>query len=109
MSIRFDGTYMGDRNELNIDGQLAPALPLNRLVAKIPLLGRLLTGSQDALVVADFKLKGPTDNPDVHVRPLSVITPGLLKDVWRGMTSGGDAKKPAAPLVSPSVPAERKD
>jgi hypothetical protein len=98
MGIRLNGTYNRDSHELNIDGQLAPALPFNRLVGKIPLLGTLLTGSQEGVVVADFKLKGNADSPDISVRPLSVLTPGLLKDLWHGLTGGG-AKAPPKPNV----------
>ncbi len=91
MSLRLDGTYTQATKELNFDGKMAPGIPLNRLVAKIPLLGTLLTGSQDGVVVADFRLKGTAAKPDINVRPLSVITPGLLKDFWRGVT-GSDKK-----------------
>lgn len=98
MSLRLDGSYDTDAKELNFDGKMAPGIPLNRLVGKIPLLGRLLTGSQDGLVVADFKLKGSTADPQINVRPLSVITPGLLKDAWRGLT-GPDDDKPKPKVI----------
>lgn len=91
MSLRLDGSYGRATKELNFDGKMAPAIPLNRLVAKIPVLGTILTGSQDGVVVADFRLKGTAEKPDINVRPLSVITPGLLKDFWRGLT-GSDKK-----------------
>lgn len=94
MSLRLDGSYDRTSKQLDIDGKMAPAIPLNRLVGKIPLLGTLLTGSQDGVVVADFRLKGSTEKPQINVRPLSVITPGLLKDFWRGITGGSDKPKP---------------
>jgi hypothetical protein len=97
MSLRLDGSYTRATKMLNIDGKMAPAIPLNRLVAKIPLLGTVLTGSQDGVVVADFKLKGPTSDPEINVRPLSVITPGLLKDFWRGLT--GSEKKETPKVI----------
>lgn len=88
MSIRLDGTYQRGSEILDFDGRLAPAIPFNRLVSKIPLVGTILTGSQDGVVVADFKLKGPAKDPAINVRPLSVLTPGLVKDFWRGLTGG---------------------
>ena len=93
MDVRLTGSYDRGQKQMNIDGKLAPGIPLNRLVGKIPLLGTLLTGSQDGVVVADFKVKGSTSDPQVNVRPLSVITPGLLKDFWRGVT-GSDTPAP---------------
>lgn len=83
MSLRFDGVYNRRLSELSIDGRMAPAIPFNRLVARIPIIGNILAGSQDGVVVADFKLKGPTSDPKIEVRPLSVLTPGLIKDIFR--------------------------
>jgi hypothetical protein len=88
MDLRLDGQYLRATEQLDFNGSLAPAIPFNRLVSKVPLLGTLLTGSQDGLVVADFRLKGPTSAPEVSVRPLSILTPGLLKDLFRGGTTG---------------------
>ena len=83
MDLRLNGNYWRADEVMDFKGGLAPAIPFNRLVTKIPLLGGLLSGSQDGVVVADFRLKGPTDNPEVTVQPLSVLTPGLIKDIFR--------------------------
>ncbi|MFZ2587171.1 MAG: DUF3971 domain-containing protein [Alphaproteobacteria bacterium] len=90
LSLRLDGVYYRNVESMDMYGSLTPAIPMNRIVSKIPLLGTLLTGSQDGLVVADFKMKGNASDPKIDVRPLSVLTPGLLKDIFRG----GDAPKP---------------
>ena len=84
MDLRFNGSYGRLNSQLNIQGNLAPAIPFNRLVSKVPLIGTILTGSQDGVVVADFRLKGPISAPEINVLPLSVLTPGLLKDLFRG-------------------------
>jgi hypothetical protein len=94
MSLRLDGAYNRDRSYMNINGKLAPAIPFNRLVSKIPLIGTLLTGSQDGVVVADFKMKGQSSNPDISVSPLSVLTPGLLKDLFHGLDSKPKKRHP---------------
>jgi hypothetical protein len=86
MDLRLAGRYWREHGTLDFNGSLAPAIPFNRLVAKVPLLGTLLTGSQDGVVVADFRLSGPAANPEVSVRPLSILTPGLLKDLFRAGT-----------------------
>jgi hypothetical protein len=86
MSLKLTGSYNQAQSTLNMAGQLAPAIPFNRLLTKIPLLGTLLSGSQDGLVVADFTLTGPSANPDISVQPLSLVTPGLIKDLFGGLT-----------------------
>ena len=40
------------------------------------------------------KLKGSADAPEISVHPLSVLTPGLLKDLFHGLSGGGKAPKP---------------
>ncbi len=87
MDLRLAGRYLRSSSVLDFNGSLAPAIPFNRLVAKVPLLGTILTGSQDGLVVADFRLRGPANAPEVSVQPLSILTPGLLKDLFRGGTA----------------------
>ncbi|MCP5404718.1 MAG: hypothetical protein H6922_00620 [Pseudomonadaceae bacterium] len=98
MTLRLDGVYYRDTSTMNFDGRMAPAIPFNRLIAKIPLIGTLLTGSQDGVVVADFKMKGASADPKIEVRPLSILTPGLIKDIFRG----GEA--PPTPQVESNVP-----
>lgn len=98
MTLRLDGMYDRADSTMNIDGRLAPAIPFNRLIAKIPLIGTLLTGSQDGVVVADFKMKGASADPKIEVRPLSILTPGLIKDIFRG----GDSSP--SPNVESNVP-----
>lgn len=83
MTIRLDGRYNRQTKDMDMNGKLTPALPFNRVIAKIPLIGNILAGSQDGVVVADFKMRGSSDDPQIDVRPLSVLTPGLLKDIFR--------------------------
>ena len=81
MDMRLNGYYNLD-GQINLDGRLIPAVAFNRTISKIPLVGDILAGSQEGVVVADFKIKGLSQNPKVEVKPLSVVTPGLLKDIF---------------------------
>lgn len=83
--------------ELDIKGQLIPISRLNKLVSKIPLVGKIITGSQDGLLVADFTAKGDVKNPEISSNPFSFITPGILKDVWGIVVGEGyDPTKPTS-------------
>ena len=64
---------------------MIPAEGLNQVVSKIPLIGTILTGSQEGLSVANFSILGSFKDPSVSVNPLSLITPGLLKDFFSGI------------------------
>tara|TARA_R110000868_G_scaffold189695_2_gene432993 strand:- start:37572 stop:40697 length:3126 start_codon:yes stop_codon:yes gene_type:complete len=94
IGLRLKGKINTKTNDLNILGQLIPAEGLNSLVAKIPLLGTLLTGSQAGLLVADFSVKGTTQKPDVFANPLSFVMPGLVKDFFGTLFNREDVTKP---------------
>jgi hypothetical protein len=91
--MRFSGDIhtANTGNKLDIEGSLIPVQGLNKIVSKIPIVGHIITGSQDGVLVADFKVRGDYDDPDVSVNPLSVVTPGLLKDIFGAIT--GKKKK----------------
>ncbi|MDD9919654.1 MAG: AsmA-like C-terminal domain-containing protein [Alphaproteobacteria bacterium] len=84
MDMQLDGYYSFD-SQVNFNGRLIPAVGLNKTIAHIPLVGTLLSGSQDGVVVADFKIKGLAEDPKVSAKPFSLITPGLLKDIFGGI------------------------
>lgn len=93
IGMRFSGDIhtANTGNKLDIEGSLIPVQGLNKIVSKIPIVGHIITGSQDGVLVADFKVRGDYDDPDVSVNPLSVVTPGLLKDIFGAIT--GKKKK----------------
>jgi hypothetical protein len=74
-----------EEQAISVRGQMIPAEGLNQVVSKIPLIGTILTGSQEGLSVANFSILGSFKDPSVSVNPLSLITPGLLKDFFSGI------------------------
>jgi hypothetical protein len=94
IGMRFSGDIhtANTGNKLDIEGSLIPVQGLNKIVSNIPIVGDVLTGSQDGLMVADFKIRGKYHDPDITVNPLSVVTPGLLKDVF-GVITGKKKKE----------------
>lgn len=85
MGMTFSGRYYRDDQRLNINGTVVPMQGINKLAAKIPLLGRILTGVKgEGVLAATYKIKGPADNPDVSVNPLAVLAPGILRSLLFG-------------------------
>jgi hypothetical protein len=73
-------------NRFDIEGTIVPAYFFNSLLGHIPLIGKLFSPEKGGGVfAAKYGLVGPIDNPQVHVNPLSLITPGFL----RGMFGNG--------------------
>jgi|GEM_PF-3486983 len=86
MALNFNGDILPLEKYINIDGELVPTAGINRAVNSIPILGDLLTGSQDGIFVAEFKVKGPWQKPEISVKPLSTVTPGIIKDFFNIFT-----------------------
>ena len=96
LALKLGGTYNRIYNKgLDLKGQVVPTAGFNRAISKIPLVGNVLTGSQEGLLAADFNVTGPLTEPNLSVNPLSVLTPGLLKDLFHIIGEG-----PTAPASS---------
>ncbi|MFW5835059.1 MAG: AsmA-like C-terminal domain-containing protein, partial [Pseudomonadota bacterium] len=86
LAITLDGSVDLAADELDFRGSLAPVATLNRMVGNLPLIGRLLRGESGAgAFVVTFAVAGPRDDPAVTVNPLSIITPGILRDLFAGV------------------------
>jgi hypothetical protein len=82
LGITANGWVDTERDRLELEGTVAPAYALNSLLGNIPLLGQLLGGGSQGLFAANYRLSGSSDNPDVSVNPLSVLTPGVLRQLF---------------------------
>ena len=74
---------------LDLEGTIVPAYVVNSVLGEIPLLGDILTGGDEGggIFAVAYSVRGPRDNPDVNVEPLSVLAPGYLRDLF---TSASD-------------------
>jgi hypothetical protein len=70
-------------NRFDIQGTIVPAYFFNALLGDIPLIGRYFSPEKGGGVfAAKYELVGPIDDPQVHVNPLSLITPGFLRGMF---------------------------
>jgi hypothetical protein len=82
-----------ERTEL--EGTVVPAYTLNTLVGSIPLLGDLFTGGKgDGVFAASYTLSGPLDDPKIRVNLLTVLAPGILRNLVRGLGKLGTDSPP---------------
>lgn len=69
---------------LDLAGTVVPLYVLNAALGRVPLVGRLFSPEQGGgLFAVSFGVHGPTANPSVAVNPLSVLTPGLARRLFR--------------------------
>lgn len=81
MGLTFDGQVDLNTKTINVSGTVIPLSDINKLISDIPLVGNLITGGSDSLFAATYTLKGPTNDPQVSVNPLSVLAPGIVRRV----------------------------
>jgi hypothetical protein len=63
-----------------------PLYTLNRAIANIPLLGRLLRGAEgEGAFAATYAVRGARESPEIRVNPLSMLAPGFLRDLFAGV------------------------
>ena len=75
--------------QMNITGTLVPAYTLNSVIGDIPVIGSLLLGGQGQGVFAsNFRVYGPTEDPQVSVNVLSTLAPGFLRNLFLFSPSG---------------------
>jgi hypothetical protein len=70
-------------NRFDMQGTIVPAYFFNALLGHIPLIGKYFSPEKGGGVfAAKYELVGPIDDPQVHVDPLSLITPGFLRGLF---------------------------
>ncbi|SMC81784.1 DUF3971 domain-containing protein [Rhizobium sp. RU36D] len=79
----FQGMLRDAAGNMDMTGTFMPAYGLNRLFAELPVIGVLLGNGRDrGLLGITFKLVGPTDKPKLSINPLSLIAPGVFRQIF---------------------------
>lgn len=79
----FSGLLYDQDDNTDMAGTFMPAYALNRFFGEIPVLGALLGNGKDkALLGITFRVSGSSDNPRVQVNPLSVVAPGVFRNIF---------------------------
>ena len=84
LGYTFSGEIDLDDDSCKIEGTLVPAYSINSLFEKIPIIGDILGGGRgEGLIAANFQMNGDIEDPDVSINPLSIFTPGILRDLFQ--------------------------
>ncbi len=69
---------------VDIGGTYVPLQGLNAAVGGIPLFGQLLAGPKgEGVLGITFRIHGPMAQPQVVVNPLSMIAPGIFREMFQ--------------------------
>ena len=79
ISILMDG-YIESKKLVSLRGTLVPATTINRSIASIPLLGKILVGNKtgEGVFGVSFKIKGSPKNLSTTVNPIKTLTPRFI-------------------------------
>ncbi len=76
MGVSFAGLYNSRTKALDLQGTVSPFYILNGV-------GAIFSRRGEGLFGFNYRLRGPADNPQVSVNPLSILTPGMFRDIFR--------------------------
>ena len=86
LSMTFDGTLDMAAETITGAGAASPTSILNNILGYIPIFGDILTGSDGGgLVAVNYSVSGSIENPETTVQPLSLLTPGILRNIFGGI------------------------
>jgi len=95
------GTVDFKSQTVELGGTYVPLYGLNSALGAIPILGRVLVGRQgEGIVGITFAIKGKLDDPTVLVNPMSVMAPGIFRQIFDFTGSVPDS---AAASASPEI------
>ncbi len=76
MGVSLEGTYQTATGRIRMGGVLSPIYLLNGV-------GAILTRKGEGLFGFTFRLDGTADVPKILVNPLSILTPGMFREIFR--------------------------
>ncbi|MGH6951695.1 MAG: AsmA-like C-terminal region-containing protein, partial [Vitreimonas sp.] len=106
LGLTGSGAYNIERDNLDIDGVVAPSPALNlSMLGNIPVIGDLLVSRRgEGVFGMTYSINGPAAQPRVGVNPVSALTPGILRRIFEPVRENNDAAN-AMPAPEPPPPA----
>jgi hypothetical protein len=69
---------------LHVGGTYVPLSALNSAVGAIPIVGQILAGPQgEGVLGMTFAIQGSLTDPQVTVNPLSMVAPGIFREIFQ--------------------------
>ncbi len=76
LGLSASGSYQLDTKELDVEGVISPVYFLNAI-------GSIFSRRGEGLFGFNYRVAGSTDDPKVSVNPLSILTPGMFREIFR--------------------------
>ena len=76
LGVSMAGVYQTESGQLDMQGVVSPIYIVNGV-------GAVLTRRGEGLFGFNYRLRGTADDPQVSVNPLSILTPGMFREIFR--------------------------
>jgi len=83
LGITLEGLYDTNAGQVDLQGVVSPVYFINAL-------GQVVARKGEGLFGFTYTLTGDAKSPAVGVNPLSILTPGALRDIFRKKPAGGE-------------------
>jgi len=69
---------------VDIEGTMVPAYALNSVLGNIPIIGTLLTGTEEGggIFAVSYAMNGPVEKMKVSVNPMTALAPGIFRNLF---------------------------
>jgi hypothetical protein len=76
LGVTLEGDYRSADRRIDLQGVISPIYLVNGI-------GSVLTRRGEGLIGFNWAMTGRSDAPEVSVNPLSLLTPGMFRDIFR--------------------------
>jgi uncharacterized protein YhdP len=83
MNMSLVGTKNLLEDSVDFDLAVMPLGTVDKVITKIPIAGWILAGEEKALITAQFKIKGPSETPEVTAVPITAVSETLFGIIKR--------------------------
>ena len=84
MGANLTGKVDFKTRRINLGGTYIPLQGLNNALGGIPVLGQLISGTRgEGIFGITFGIQGDLNNPQVLVNPLSLVAPGIFREIFQ--------------------------
>lgn len=84
LGLTTEGRIDTGAKALDLKGTVVPAYMVNSALGRLPVIGRLFSPERGGgLVAVNYTYRGALANPSVSVNPLSALTPGFLRGLFK--------------------------
>ena len=88
LGISFKGTIDLYKQQADISGELVPIYIINKIAARIPLIGTVLSANnENGIIASTYSLKGTQGDYKIDVDRLSILTPRILQKFFNSIAN----------------------